>query len=66
MPPEDAELIFGDEEEDSYWVKKKKKIRALLGEQKFAIKGKVVTLFPFKCFELLKLTTFNPVGKLTN
>ena len=41
MPPEDAELIFGDDEEDSYSAKKKKKIRALLGEQKFAIKGKV-------------------------
>jgi len=44
VPPEDAELIFGDDDEDSYWIKKKKKIRALLGEQKFAIKGKVTLL----------------------
>ncbi|CAG5102475.1 Oidioi.mRNA.OKI2018_I69.chr1.g319.t1.cds [Oikopleura dioica] len=40
VPPEDAKLIFGDEDEGSYWEKKKAKIRALLGEQKFAIKGK--------------------------
>jgi len=31
--------IFGDND-DEYWTKKKAKIRALLGEQKFAIKGK--------------------------
>jgi hypothetical protein len=40
VPPEDAELFFGCDDETSYWNLKKEKIRALLGEQKFAIKGK--------------------------
>ena len=48
VPPEDAKLIFGDEDEGSYWEKKKAKIRALLGEQKFAIKGKVSFWLDFR------------------
>ena len=38
-PPQDAIQFFGDAEDD-YWQNKKAKIRALLGEQKFAVKGK--------------------------
>merc|ERR1712137_360016 len=37
--PEDAVQMMGDNE-DKYWIGKKKKIQDLLGEQKFAVKGK--------------------------
>jgi len=57
MIPEDAIQMMGDNE-DKYWIGKKKKIQDLLGEQKFAVKGKgdAWSGFLYRCREAPHMT----------